>query len=94
MTIKARLYNSQNINRLFLSPYVEHIIEGDHIIFRNDLFNKVLIAPPHTGNPDKLIARLREGIADDEIIDFLKEIYESADPELVLTAFMQKGIIE
>ena len=94
MPVKARLYTSKNINRLFLSPYVEHIVERDHIVFRNDLFNQVVISPLQSGDPDEIITKLREGMEETEMLDYFGRTFTQADPAKIMAVFMQKGIIE
>lgn len=92
--MKARQYNKENISKLFLSPYVDSIIEGDAIAFHNDLFRQVVITPPLVTGAEQFLDKLREGMEVEEMIDYLSASLQTENAEDVLEGLMQKGILE
>jgi hypothetical protein len=92
--MKARLFTQKNIGKLYLSPYVDYMMEGDKIVFRNDLFNQVVITPALKTDLAAFLGKLREGMAEEEMLNHLGQSFNAANPEALLTGLMQKGILE
>lgn len=92
--MKARLYTKKNISKLYLSPYVDGIVEGDKIAFHNDLFRQVVITPPLNTGAEEFIDKLREGMTVEEMQDYLKSSLHTGHADEVLEGLMQKGILE
>ena len=87
------LFSSDDISLYYLSPYIDVRKTDDGLLFiNNDLEDSVLIED-NENHIVLLIERLRDGMAEHEIIEYISEYIEE-DPETWITFLIQEGIIE
>lgn len=92
--MKIYSFTKESIGLFYLSPYVEFIANEDKTVFRNDLFNKITIAPPIRGNVELVIEELKRGIEPDVALQFIEQNFIGNNPQMILDGLIQNGIIE
>ena len=85
------LYTKDNIDRLYLSPYVDMIFHEEGTICRNRL-NRMSIAAKVK---ESVFQRLAQGLALEELMAVLKESgIEKEEATSLVKVLIQKGVIE
>ncbi|MCF8229322.1 MAG: hypothetical protein K9G58_14705 [Bacteroidales bacterium] len=92
--MKVLRFTKNNIDTFYLSPYIEYTFDDEKLVLRNDLFAKVLIAPQLKKDPEKTMQMLKEGIPSADAVAFVRDNFVCNDPQQVLEAFLQNGILE
>ncbi len=87
-------FTKRNIGLFYLSPYVEFIADQEKTVFRNDLFNKITIAPPIKGKAELVIEELKNGIEPELALQFIEQSFYGDNHQTVLDGLLQNGIIE
>ena len=85
------LYTKDNIDKLYLSPYVDMIFCEEGTICRNRL-NRMSIAAKVK---ESVFKRLAQGLALEELMAVLKETgIEKEEATTLVKVLIQKGVIE
>ncbi len=92
--MRVKIFTSEDIHLLYLSPYVEFSIEQNRIIFRSDLFGKTVLTPVIKGNPMEVIEQLKNGIETPEALAFFQQNFVTDNPQLLIDGLLQNGILE
>lgn len=89
-----RLYNNNNINHLFISPYCNYDINDDHIVFFNYLLKKEVRLNSSKENLLKFITFLENGINYTELKEFMGTWNHVFDVENIIYVLIFNGVIE
>lgn len=92
MTMKQVLFNYGNLDKYYLSPYVEVTIKRGRIRFVSLLTTKTLIVT--VKRPEILLDKLKQGVAFDELCVYLQEELQEVNPEGWIATLFQHKILE
>lgn len=84
------MYDSNNIDLIYLSPYVEINKKNQSIIFYNYIFNTILKVERF----EDIINDLNKGIEFKKLKEKLEERFGSSEAELLINKLIINGVIE
>lgn len=93
--MKVQSYDIRNIGFFYLSPYVEHRIEGDYLIFYQTLFDRTeTFEIKEAGQVTVFLERMSQGLNEEACVGFIDQVFRVDNPSESLIVLMQSGIIE
>lgn len=93
MIIYQRMYNRLNIEKMYLSPYIEYQIDDSKIWFYNFESEKVIQLKCKNGK--NLIGKFIKGLTQNELKQMFENLYgDKKLAENILTLLIQDKIIE
>lgn len=93
MILYQRMYDRENIQKFYLSPYVEYYIEDFAICFY--IFEEKKVVRVYLENGECLIKDLINGITQDDLNQKLYDLFGKRDlAEKILVLLIQNKIIE
>lgn len=88
-----RIYTTKNIQKYYLSPYIEYQIKDTKLYFYN-FYQEIEIRLSSLA-ADELIQKLNNGITQEEFIEWVTEHHHGDDlGEKLFTLFIQNNILE
>lgn len=93
MIIYNRMYDKKNINKFYLSPYIEYYINNNTIYLYNFTLNNTIKL--YINNAENIILKLIEGISEKDLLQLLLERNHKIElSKKILLLLIQNKIIE